>query len=917
MRSRSSGTTILAATDRGGNGNPPGGRRVACLPVCSEDGRLFSAPVSDRSPLEERDSGVGETVIEVRAGGVAAGWWDVVDRRGPGSCRRSAPEEVEALTSYVCIHGHFYQPPRENPWLEAIELQDSAYPYHDWNERVSAECYAQNAASRILDASNRIVRIANNFARISFDIGPTLLTWLADKAPEVHAAIVEADRASQERFSGHGSALAQPYNHLIMPLARPRDRRTQVAWAISDFVHRFGRHPEGMWLPEAAVDVDTLEVLAEHGIRFTVLAPHQARRVRAQGERTWQEVDERSLDTTVAYRVPLPSGRDIAVFFYDGAISRGVAFEGLLTDGGRFAGRLTGAAQPHRGRDELIHIATDGESYGHHHRHGDMALAFALQALESSPDVRLTNYGEYLERHPPVHEAQVVEASSWSCAHGVERWRSDCGCVDGGHPGWRQDWRRPVRDALDWLRDEVDPGFEQEAGRCLRDPWAARDDYVKLLLQRSPDVADRFLARHALRPLSAEERVRVWQLLELQRHGMLMYTSCGWFFDDLGRIETIQVLRYAGRLIQLARSCLGLDLEPAFRDRLEEAKSNDPTFGTGRDVYDTHVRSAVVDAHKLGAHYAVSSLFRPYRSHTNIYAYEVTRTAYIRKEVGDAALAAGRISVTSTITEESSELEFGVLHLGDHNIAGGVRPRGSDDAFHTVQADLVRAFSAADFPETLHQLHRHFGGERYSLRDLFRDEQRHILRTILDGSVAEARGAYRNIYRSRAPLMRYLTDLGARLPRVFQTAAEVVVNDELRQAFQDETLDPQRVRGLLEDARTWQLELDDEGLAHVLNATLERVTSRFWQQSLPPEGGPRRTGGDSGLGVFERTESLVELARSLPFEVDLWPAQRNFYAALQRLYPGLHARAGRGDATAAEWLDRFRVLGAALAVAVE
>ncbi|MCL6482072.1 MAG: DUF3536 domain-containing protein, partial [Firmicutes bacterium] len=375
------------------------------------------------------------------------------------------------MERYICIHGHFYQPPRENPWLEAIEQQDSAYPYHDWNERITAECYAPNAASRILDSEGRIVRIVNNYARISFNFGPTLLAWMEQHAQETYRAVLEADRESRERFGGHGSALAQAYNHLIMPLANSRDKRTQIRWGIHDFVHRFGRRPEGMWLPETAVDLETLELMAEQGIRFTILEPGQARRVRPIGGRTWRDVAGGRIDPTTAYRLRLKSGHSICLFFYDGPIARAVAFEGLLARGENFANRLVSAFNDSRSWAQLVHIATDGETYGHHHLYGDMALAYALQYLEEHRLARLTNYGQYLELHPPTQEVEIFENTSWSCAHGVERWRSDCGCNTGGHPGWNQAWRAPLREALDWLRDTLAPRYEKHAGALLRDPW--------------------------------------------------------------------------------------------------------------------------------------------------------------------------------------------------------------------------------------------------------------------------------------------------------------------------------------------------------------------------------------------------------------------------------------------------------------
>ncbi|MGH9357560.1 MAG: DUF3536 domain-containing protein, partial [Terriglobia bacterium] len=376
---------------------------------------------------------------------------------------------------YICIHGHFYQPPRENPWLEAIELQESAHPYHDWNERVNAECYARNAASRFLDEEGRIVRIVSNYSSMSFNFGPTLLRWIEEQHPGLYHLILAADEESRQRFSSHGSALAQAYNHVIMPLANERDQYTQAWWGIRDFEHRFRRKPEGMWLPETAVNLATLETLAALGIKFTILSPQQARRVRKIGGHSWKDVTGGRIDPTMVYLLRLPSGKKINLFFYDGPIAKAVAFEGLLDNGEEFAQRLLGAfSEETRPWPELVHIATDGETYGHHHRYGEMALSYALDYIESRKLAEITNYGEYLERHPPTHVVEITENTSWSCIHGVERWRSNCGCNSGGRPGWNQEWRGPLREALNWLRENLAPRFEAKASSFLKDPWAAR-----------------------------------------------------------------------------------------------------------------------------------------------------------------------------------------------------------------------------------------------------------------------------------------------------------------------------------------------------------------------------------------------------------------------------------------------------------
>lgn len=497
---------------------------------------------------------------------------------------------------YICIHGHFYQPPRENPWLGEVETQASAHPFHDWNERITAECYRPNAAPRILDGEGRPVDAANSYARISFNFGPTLLSWLEAKAPDVYAAILAADRESQARFSGHGSAIAQAYNHVILPLANRRDKVTQVVWGIRDFERRFGRFPEGLWLPETAVDTESLEVLAEQGILFTVLAPHQAGRVRESGADPWRDVTGGRIDTRRPYRVGLPSGRSITAFFYDGPVSRAVAFEQLLGSGDLLCSRLLGRFDRETSReetdDQLVHIATDGETYGHHHRFGDMALAFALHRIETEESARLTNYGEYLAGHPPVDEAEILERTSWSCAHGIGRWRENCGCRT--LAGTSQEWRAPLRGALDALRDALALLFEVRAGDLFSDPWAARDDSIELQFDSAPAAVDAFLRRHARRELSAAERLAAVAWMDLQRNALLMFTSCGWFFDDLAGLEGRQILQYAGRAIDLTQRLGGpaAAFEELFLDALSAATSNDPARGDGRRVYEDFVRSA-------------------------------------------------------------------------------------------------------------------------------------------------------------------------------------------------------------------------------------------------------------------------------------------------------------------------------------
>ncbi|MDR7435709.1 MAG: DUF3536 domain-containing protein [Armatimonadota bacterium] len=808
------------------------------------------------------------------------------------------------MERYICIHGHFYQPPRENPWLEAVEPQDSASPYHDWNARITEECYAPNALSHILDEEGRTVEIVNNYARISFDFGPTLLAWLERNAHEVTTAILQADRESQTRYAGHGSAIAQAYTHMILPLASRRDKWTQVVWGVQDFAHRFGRLPEGMWLPETAVDLETLEILAAHGIRFTILAPHQAMRVRKIGTSRWEDVTGGKVDPTTAYLLHLPSGRTINLFFYHEPISHAVAFEGLLANGEEFARRLLSGFSAAKEGAQLVHIATDGETYGHHHRFGDMALAYALHTIESSGLARLTNYGEYLEKHPPEHEVEIFENTSWSCAHGVERWKSDCGCNTGMHPGWNQKWREPLREALDWLRDSLVTPFEVSAGELLRDPWKARDDYIHVLLNRSVEFVDSWLHNHAARPLSREEKVTVLKLLELQRHAMLMYTSDAWFFDDLSGIETIQVLRHAGRVLQLAQETLQKDLEPGFLERLEKAKSNIASYGDGRKIYEEFVRPAVVDLEKLVAHYAVSSLFESYPQQARVYCYIVDREDLRVFQAGEVRLAVGRVHVRSEITWESGQYSFGVLHFGDHNLNATVRRFQGEEAYEAMVEGIVGPFQRADFPEVIRCMDSHFQGKRYSLHSLFKEEQRRILERILEVTLAEAEASYRHIYEHYAPLMNFLHDLGIPLPREFQAAAEFVLNRSLRRALESEAFNPTEIHSILEEIRKRKVPLDTAPLALAAQQVIERMAEQFLEDP-------------ANLSLLQEFASAVELIHSLPFQVNLWRAQNLYYHALKTVYPGFRRKAVEGDTKAQVWIEQFTSLGRKLAVRVE
>lgn len=718
------------------------------------------------------------------------------------------------MSRYICIHGHFYQPPRESPWLDAIEHQPSAHPFHDWNERITEECYRPNAGARVLDDRGRIDRLVNNYARISFDVGPTLMRWLAERAPDVHEALVEADRAAIAR-SGYGAAIAQAHGHLILPLCNDRDRRTQVRWGVRDFELRFGRRPSGMWLPETACDTPTLEALAAEDIAFTILAPSQAARVRPKGARDWIDVRGGRVETRRAYTVRLPSGREIAVFFYDGPTSRAIAFERLLDDGAAFARRLLGLFQPATREPQLVHVATDGETYGHHHRFGEMALAYALEEIERRHDVRLVPYEAFLRAHPPTWEAEVVERTAWSCAHGVERWRSHCGCSSGAHPSWNQRWREPLRRALDALRDAVAEPFETVGRDIFVDPWAARDRYVDVVAASDAraiaQAQDRLLEStvrpevlaQAPRRRSAEPDwvVRALSLLELQRDAMSMYTSCGWFFDDISGIETTQILAYARRVIELSRELFGRDLEPAFLEILGQARSNLPQAGDGRDVWNANVVPRSVTLERAAAHFAVASLFNDYADDEALQGFDVHFEDREVRTTGRTRLALGVMNVEVRSTRRSERFAYAVIHVGDHHLGVGVRPDDRDGRIR-MRADVLEAFAEADLTRMLRALERHFPNSSYSLRSLFRDEQKRILDLVLSSTLESVESAYAAIHEQHAPLMRYLASLGQPVPEPLLSAARHTLSAAIREELaRGEGLDLASLRALVAEAR--------------------------------------------------------------------------------------------------------------------
>lgn len=861
---------------------------------------------------------------------------------------------MSVMNDYVCIHGHFYQPPRENPWLEEVELQPETHPYHDWNEKINAECYSQNAASRILASDGRIEKIVNNYERISFNFGPTLLSWLERNDSQTYQAILEADKKSRYHFSGHGSAIAQGYNHVILPLATADDKETQVAWGIRDFETRFRRQPEGMWLPETAVDTETLEVLAQAGILFTILSPYQAKRVRKIGSDTWSGTVRGNIYTTRAYKCNLPSGRSISLFFYDGQTSQAVAFEKLLSDGAFFAKRILAPLDNSGRAPRLSHIATDGESYGHHHRFGDMALAFALDHIFKNNLARITNYGEFLALFPPDHEVEIVEDSSWSCLHGVKRWTGDCGCNTGAHPQWNQEWRTHLRESLDWLRDRADRLFDELGGVLFRDARQARNDYITVILDRSDENVDKFLDEHRqdatqesldsrlprlpLESQASDMDVLRLRLLEMQRQRMLMYTSCGWFFDDLAEIQTVQVIQYAARVLEIVQCTTGEDITGEFVARLEKAKCNDAADGDGGTLFREQVLPVSFNPAKAGTQYAIRSLFEELPEKHRIYSYEIQREHGKTLISGKASLSMGFATMKSQITRESACVGYAALHLGDHNIAGGVRECDKTEDFEESSRVIENMYRAGDITGIIRFFDEKFGANTFSLQTLLADERRKILNIILTETVEKADAEYKTIYEQNVNVMRFLDGLKVDVPRALIVAAERALNHQLEHAFNIFFGDgkahiflgclaaPKRralfniseIKRLLSEADERTITFDNISLQHVFQKNLEALAVTFHElchNNRDHQSSTLEMSIEDSSAMLTNLADAIELTQKLPFRIDLWKIQNIYFDLAESNLSGV-CRENALNEQFLSWQTAFARLGELLGVAM-
>jgi alpha-amylase/alpha-mannosidase (GH57 family) len=768
----------------------------------------------------------------------------------------------------LCLHGHFYQPPRENPWIEEIEVQDSAGDFHDWNARIAVECYAPNGAARLKSAEDRIVDIVNNYDHLSFNFGPTLLAWLERHRPDVLARVLAADQASRDR-TGHGNALAQGYSHTILPLDAPRDRLTQIRWGIADFEKRFGRRPEGFWLPETAADGATLADLAGEGIRFTVLSPWQARRVKEpQGD--WQDAAGARFDPTRPYRVRV-GDREIVVFFYDGHIARDLAFGETLGSGEQLVARLEGGFDARRGHDEVLTVAFDGETLGHHRKGGDEGLAAALRQLGRGSGIEVVSLSEALAAVPAEWEAEIFDGSSWSCAHGIERWRSDCGCHVGGQPGWSQAWRGPLREALAGLRERLEGIYGREAGPLFPDPWATRDRYAEVVLDPARGEAERFLAHEAGRALAGPERVKALRLLEMERHALLMFTSCGWFFAEISGIETAQVLKYAARAIQLALEVGDEDLGPAFEEALARAPSNIPEVGDGRTVWRRMVKPSVVSLEGVGAHLAITSVVRDTPADGAVFCFAYRLENRRAAQAGPISLTLERLRLESRLTRETLDALCAVLHFGAADFRCGLVPYPGPERHAEIEAALLGGVERASLAQLLREVDRHFTGREYELRDLFLDERRRVAELLLAGTLRRHEAHHQEVFEDHRRLMEFLREIDSPIPAPLRVAADVTLTRRLLDVI-GRALDGRVNLVEAERALGATVELARKLGSHVHLAPIRRDAEALVNGRMAA-----MVKGNASTVRAEELVGVLDLAQRLGLWLDLWDAQNRLW----------------------------------------
>ena len=804
---------------------------------------------------------------------------------------------AENNSKHLIIHGHFYQPPRENPWTERIDQQESAHPYHDWNERIARECYMPNTRSRLLDEYGRITDMVNNYEWISFNFGPTLLRWMEDMRPEIYSRILEADARSAKRLNGHGNAIAQIYNHIIMPLASVRDQETEIKWAIYDFERRFHRSPEGIWLSETAINSTTLDILIGFGFRFIILSPHQAEAVRPIGEDEWTDVSDGSINIGRAYRAFRYTGKRgskrsddfIDIFFYHAGLAQDISFNHLLSNGDVLAERIDSVFD--EVESDLVTVATDGEVYGHHEPFADMALAYLVSRASAGRRITMTNFASYLEAHETTYEVRLKpgpngEGTSWSCFHGVGRWKEDCGCKIDPVRNWNQKWRSPLRNGLNELRDSLAGIFADEGGKLLKDPWKARNEYVEIIDTKDLRLIEEFVKKRMKGEKSPERITRALELLESQRNALLMFTSCGWFFDDISGIETVQILLYAARAIELAGPEHSGILEEHLLETLAEAKSNIPSGGTGADIYRRSVAIARVNKEMLTAYYAVlSHLFGP-AENSGIFGYAFEPIADEELESNRRTTKTGLVHIRDPYTLSSSYLIYLVTIEEDSGFTSFVKDTSTNsvnvatDRYRVVRKRLCDVAKKSDLGEGAFRaaVKEIFDREPFTLNDMFEEERTKVIGHLTAKRLNNVYDAFAKIYDETKALLVTLKDYRMKPPQSLLVPAEAILNRQLTEEVSrwERSLEHSSLIGIkrvIQEAAQHGIEIDRSAASHSFTElVLEQI---------------ERAVESRNANLVDAILNFVELSTTINVKLDESTIQDRIFEHMEKIFaPG-------------------------------
>lgn len=761
-----------------------------------------------------------------------------------------------------------------NPWLDEIEEQLSAAPFHDWNQRINSECYAPNSRARLLNGAGRIKALINNFEFISFNIGPTLMSWIESNDPETYKRIIEADKKSAERFGGHHCAIAQPYNHMIMPLATERDKHTQIRWGLADFKHRFGRDAQGMWLPETAVDEATLRALIDNGIKFTILSQSQAKSVKERDQ--WVDLSQSgsTIDPSRAYEFRFDDSASIALFFYDGPISRAIAFEGLLRDGARLAQRALEGFNSARGWPEILPIATDGETFGHHQKFGEMALAAMIDRFERTKEISITNFSEYLALETPQVQARIFDNSAWSCAHGVERWRSDCGCAIDPSSSRNQKWRAPLREALDYLKSSIDQTFDEVGRSIFTDPWRARDKYIELILDRSR--VDEFLEKHIPGAARSNRKIRQDALsaLEMEKESMLMFASCGWFFDDISGIETIQILSHAARAIEILGEFTETSkIERACASILERAQSNYKEFRTGAHIWRERALARRLPMIEVGVNFAVAkSIGKELEDYRR--AFDIHADSELTETDGDNSISMYLLEIESKLTSKRDTFSVALISMGSRDMTVLAKKVGARSDFEKERGAIQTAWRSDSLISALRLVDSIYsaanGALTYRLEDLSPNARRAAQSKLIEPHIEKIKIIYNDLFSKNRKLIASLIESSGSLPIELKVAARYVMEEELNRALGDtenHSIATDKLRALISDIERWKLKPDLSALSKKMDEALAKLL-----RDILTDTAKRRAEDD-----IEDFIAIFNFAESFAIQIDRWRLQNIYF----------------------------------------